>query len=144
MKIRAMTLLPVAAIGLTACEGIEGTTRYTGPNDYIAVANDQGRDSSTNFDDNAAVAVTPDGCQVWIIDDGLEGRASNRMDPVSGLPVCGGEPGVVYGPYQSGTQGIRDGVPRRLVPTGPVEQVEVRTTRGHYHADGSYHTDHSH
>ena len=46
----------------------------------------------------AAIAVDPDGCQAWIIDDGSEGYAGRRRDPVSGLPVCGhGVPGYVYG-----------------------------------------------
>jgi hypothetical protein len=35
-----------------------------------------------------AIAIDPDGCQNWIIDDGAEGYASRRRDPVSGLPVC--------------------------------------------------------
>lgn len=37
----------------------------------------------------AAVAVTPDGCEAWIIDEGVEGYASTRSDPRTGLPVCG-------------------------------------------------------
>jgi hypothetical protein len=38
-----------------------------------------------------AVAVTPDGCEAWIMDDGVEGYASTRSDPKSGLPVCTNE-----------------------------------------------------
>ncbi len=136
MNIFKLTLVITAAGGLSACSGIEGTietglTPYSGPNDFIAVANDQGRDSDTNIDDNAAIAVTPDGCQAWVIDDGVEGRASNRLDPVSGLPVCGGEPGVVYGPYQSGTEGLTDYVPKTPLPIR-VENVQVRPYEGQY------------
>lgn len=50
-------------------------------------------------DERAAIAVDPDGCQAWIIDDGAEGYSSRRRDPVSGLPVCDARlhPGYVYG-----------------------------------------------
>jgi outer membrane protein OmpA-like peptidoglycan-associated protein len=34
-----------------------------------------------------ALGVTPDGCQVWLIDDGWEGYAWNRTDK-DGKPVC--------------------------------------------------------
>lgn len=34
-----------------------------------------------------ALAQTPDGCQVWMIDDGWEGYAWNRTTP-DGKPVC--------------------------------------------------------
>jgi len=134
MNITKITVLTVAVGGLAACEpaGVEGTRAYQGPGDYIAVANDLGRDATPNISDNAGIAVTPDGCQAWVIDDGIEGRASNRLDPVSGLPVCAGQPGVVYGPYQSSTQGIVDRVPGDPLAVR-VEQVPVRTQTGHYH-----------
>ena len=141
MKLVKLTIAGLAASSLTAC--IEGTRAYQGPNDFIAVAGDLGRDSDGNFNDNAAVAVTPDGCQAWVIDDGLEGRASNRLDPISGLPVCAGEPGVVYGPYQSGSPGIADRVPGEPVPV-TTQQVPVRSTQGHFHQNGEFHTGHSH
>ncbi|MEL6465116.1 MAG: hypothetical protein AAFQ58_09125 [Pseudomonadota bacterium] len=144
MAPKTLVILSVAVGGLTACaEGFEGTTRYAGPESFIAVANDGGRDSSTNADDNAAIAITPDGCQTWYIDDGLEARASNRLDPVSGLPVCSAaaEPGTVLGPYQSGSQGIEDRVPRAPVATR-TERVPVRTTKGHGHVVHPAHQPH--
>jgi hypothetical protein len=122
--------LGLAVVGLSACS-VEGTRAYSGPNDYIAVAGDLGRDSNGNEMDNAAIAVTPDGCQAWVIDDGVEGRASNRLDPVSGLPVCGGTPGVVYGPYQSSSAGIVDKVPGSPVAV-TTETVPVRDTSGQF------------
>ena len=135
MTTKTLVILALAGTGLAACtENFEGTTRFAGPESYIAVANDRGRDATSNRDDNAAIAITPDGCQAWLIDDGVEGRASNRLDPVSGLPVCSdsAEPGTVLGPYQSGTPGIQDRVPR--APFKVVkEQVEVRPTTGHAH-----------
>lgn len=50
-------------------------------------------------DGEAAIAYDPDGCQIWIIDDGAEGYSSRRRDPVSGLPVCDSrvKPGYVIG-----------------------------------------------
>lgn len=36
---------------------------------------------------NPALGITPDGCQVWMIDDGWEGYAWNRTDR-DGKPVC--------------------------------------------------------
>ena len=135
--------LGVAVVSLSACAGSDGLRTMTGPNDYIAVAADLGRDSNSNSMDNAAIAVTPDGCQAWVIDDGVEGRASNRLDPVSGLPVCVGTPGVVYGPYQSGTPGIADRVPGEAVPV-TIETVPVRTTTGHYHTVHPVSETHSH
>ena len=53
-------------------------------------------------DGEAAIAVDPDGCQNWLIDDGFEGYASRRRDPRSGLPVCTNrlQPGGVYNEYR--------------------------------------------
>lgn len=123
--------LGLAVLSLSACGGFEGTRTISGPNDYIAVAADLGRDSNSNGMDNAGIAVTPDGCQAWVIDDGVEGRASNRLDPVSGLPVCGGTPGVVYGPYQSNSAGIADKVPGEPVPV-TMQSVPVLPTTGQF------------
>lgn len=131
MVFNKTTFVLLAPLALMGCEMMEGTTAYRGPDSYIAIAADRGRDANNNDMDNAAIAVTPDGCQAWVIDDGLEGRASNRLDPVTGLPVCDGEPGVVYGPYQSGSAGIPD----RVLP-GPAqtstEIVPVQSYSGYY------------
>ena len=35
-----------------------------------------------------AVAIDPDGCMHWLGDDGTEGYANARYDPVTGKPVC--------------------------------------------------------
>jgi hypothetical protein len=120
--------LGLAVLSLSACS-VEGVRSYSGPNDYIAVAADLGRDNNSNANDNAGIATTPDGCQTWYIDDGLESRASNRLDPVTGLPVCGSTPNIVYGPYQSGSEGIADRVPGVPVPTRQ-ELVRVRPYQG--------------
>ncbi len=91
-------------------EGIEGARPYSGPDSVIATAQDFGRDDSRLNDGEAAIAYDPDGCQVWIIDDGLEGYSSPRFDPKTGLPVCDGRypPGTVIGVYETADAGIVD------------------------------------
>ena len=52
----------------------------------------------------AGIWVDPDGCDHWIIDDGVEGYLSERLTP-DGLPVCSGvaQPDVAVGPFKSGS-----------------------------------------
>lgn len=52
----------------------------------------------------AGIWVDPNGCDHWIIDDGLEGYLSERMTP-DGRPVCSGvaAPTTVTGPFQDGS-----------------------------------------
>jgi hypothetical protein len=49
------------------------------------------------------IVYDPDGCQAWLIDDGLEGYSSNRLDPSTGLPICDGQfpPGTVVNNYRT-------------------------------------------
>ncbi len=104
----------LAALLVSGCvsEGFEGTERYRGSESIIATGQDQGRDSGVLVNGQAAIAYDPDGCQNWIMDDGLEGYSSPRYDPVSGLPVCNNKypPGTVVKGYQTGTEGIQDRV----------------------------------
>lgn len=104
----------VAALLLSGCiaESLEGTERYRGPESIIATGQDQGRDTGVLVNGQAAIAYDPDGCQNWIMDDGLEGYSTPRYDPVSGLPVCNNKypPGTVLKPYQTGSEGITDKV----------------------------------
>lgn len=109
VKLASLSL--VAGV-LAGCAG--GVSRpYSGPNDVIATGVDKGRDSGLLVNGHAAIAYDPDGCQNWLIDDGLEGYSSPRYDPVSGLPVCNNKypPGTVLGQYQSPNAGIRDWIP---------------------------------
>ncbi len=64
----------------------------------------------------AGIWVDPNGCDHWIIDDGLEGYLSPRLQP-DGAPVCSGvaPPGVVVGPFREGSP-IQD-------PTRPSNRV---------------------
>ncbi|WP_093992698.1 hypothetical protein [Flavimaricola marinus] len=52
----------------------------------------------------AGIWVDPNGCDHWIIDDGVEGYLSERLTP-DGRPVCSGValPTEVVGPFQQGT-----------------------------------------
>lgn len=62
-KLKALPLLALAAISLSACEGA-GLTPYTaGPNTVIATAQDTGRDHTGLVEGEAAIAYDPDGCQ---------------------------------------------------------------------------------
>lgn len=57
---------------------------------------------------SAGIWVDPNGCDHWIIDDGIEGYLSVRLDPY-GKPVCSGiaPPNTATGPYK-GTSTIND------------------------------------
>ena len=111
----AMLLLALAPV-LSGCglfmDAIEGTQAYSGPDSVIATSEDSGRDNVSLVDGQAAIAYDPDGCQVWIIDDGLEGYSSPRFDPATGLPICDGKypPGTVIGVYETDDAGIIDRV----------------------------------
>lgn len=118
---RLLALTPVALL-LAGCVQ-DGLTPYNGnPDTVIATGVDKGRDSGVLRNGQAAIAYDPDGCQNWIMDDGVEGYSTPRYDPVSGLPVCNGRfpPGTVIRNYQTGTEGIRDYVP------GPGVRTVVR------------------
>ncbi len=93
----------VSGCGRSFYEVFEGTQRYSGPDSVIATAEDYGEDDLGLVDGQAAIAYDPDGCQVWIIDDGVEGYSSPRFDPKTGLPICDGKypPGTVLGPYET-------------------------------------------
>lgn len=112
-----LTLFPVllaGAFGLSACD--EGIRPYAqNPNTVIATNHDTGNDTTGLADGDAAVVYDPDGCQGWIIDDGVEGYSGRRFDPVTGLPVCNNlyPPGTVVGNYQSASPGIIDFVPSK-------------------------------
>jgi hypothetical protein len=108
--IRHLLLLTlVAPIALAGCQ----STTYTGGEPKLIA-----RDRDTGFGDAigprhgvAALAVTPDGCHAWIMDDGLEGYATTRSDPRTGLPICSSQypPGSVIGRHT-----ISDDIPDYL------------------------------
>jgi hypothetical protein len=110
----ALMLALVASLSGCGAElfGFEGTEPYSGPDSVIATGQDQGIDNADLVDGEAGIAYDPDGCQVWIIDDGIEGYASPRFDPKTGLPVCDDRypPGTVLGPYESSNAPFPDRV----------------------------------
>jgi len=77
---------------------------------------DRGIDAKPLTELKAGIWVDSEGCDHWIIDDGLEGYMSARLDKY-GKPVCSGvaPPNVATGPFKAGTQ-IFD-------PTRPSEHV---------------------
>lgn len=113
MKFTPLPLMLLAGFALSACDGV--TPYHKSPNTVIATAHDTGRDSKGLVEGEAAIVYDPDGCQGWIMDDGLEGYSGRRFDPVSGLPVCNKlyPPGTVVGNYQTSSSPIRDWVPRQ-------------------------------
>jgi hypothetical protein len=111
-KFTLIPLLLAGSFGLGAC--VDGVHPYVfSPDTVIATSTDTGHDSGSLLQGDAAVAYDGDGCQVWIMDDGLEGYAGRRFDPVTGLPICDNRypPGTVVGDYQTRTPGIADYTP---------------------------------
>lgn len=93
-----MRLIAVAALaGTAACTEI-------GPEKF----GDTLQDSASLETMKAGIWVDSDGCDHWIIDDGVEGYLSARLDE-KGRPVCSGvaPPNTAVGPFREG-QGIAD------------------------------------
>ena len=113
MRLGLVTLLASALSGCASGEFFEDVTPYNGPDTVIAKASDSGTDDVGLVDGEAAIAYDPDGCQVWIIDDGVEGYSSPRFDPKTGLPICDGKypPGTVLGHYETADAPGPDYVP---------------------------------
>lgn len=82
-----------ALVTLTACQQI-------GPDK----TRDGGQDGKHLSQLVAGIWVDPTGCDHWIIDDGVEGYLSARLQP-DGSPVCSNAapPGVATGPFKSGS-----------------------------------------
>lgn len=93
MYMKASALL-LAAFGLSGCLAQTGSDRWV----------DSGLGRNHHLSEMVAgVWVDPNGCDHWIIDDGLEGYLSERLTP-DGRPVCSGvaPPSTAVGPYQNG------------------------------------------
>lgn len=111
-KISFLPMFAASCLALGGC--VDGLTPYTqSPDTVIATANDTGIDSGALVDGEAAIAYDPDGCQAWIIDDGVEGYSGRRFDPVTGLPICNDlfAPGTVLVNHQTQSAGVGDWVP---------------------------------
>jgi len=99
-----MNILKVSALialaGTTGCANlIEGGNR-TGEERWF----DGGQDAKHLSQLVAGIWVDPNGCDHWIIDDGVEGYLSERLTP-DGRPVCSGvaPPNTATGPFREGT-----------------------------------------
>ncbi len=87
----------LATFSLSAC--LEG-----GDRSGIERSFDAGDDGKHLSQLVAGIWVDPNGCDHWIIDDGIEGYLSERLTP-DGRPVCSGvaPPNTVVGPFQGGS-----------------------------------------
>lgn len=101
--IKALAIL-AAAGSLTACETTitEGAGALLGSKQDKTI--DRGFDSKHLSQLEAGIWIDPNGCDHWIIDDGVEGYLSPRVDKY-GKPVCSGiaEPNTAIGPYKAGS-----------------------------------------
>ena len=98
MKAKIM-MVTVCALTLGACADYEGRGY---PADKTV---DRGFDKKHLSQLQAGIWVDPNGCDHWIIDDGVEGYLSPRLQP-DGAPVCSNAapPGVATGPFKSGSR----------------------------------------
>lgn len=96
MKILKITALTVMGLTISGCTG----GQRTGSERWV----DSGFDSKSLTQLVAGIWVDPNGCDHWMIDDGLEGYLSERLTP-DGRPVCSGvaPPSTVVGPFQAGS-----------------------------------------
>lgn len=102
LKTSALLLMAASVSGCiegVAALGIEGGNR-TGAERFV----DAGQDAKNLSTLVAGVWVDPNGCDHWIIDDGIEGYLSERLTP-DGRPVCSGvaPPNTATGPFRQGT-----------------------------------------
>lgn len=99
MKLVTGIALAAAVSGLAACESAEG---------FAEIGPDKSLDTGINAHHLstlvAGIWVDPNGCDHWIIDDGVEGYLTPRLTP-DGLPVCSGvaPPNTAVGPFKDGT-----------------------------------------
>ena len=82
-----MIALP-AVLAISACSG--GSTRTLGEHEdlpLLARASDTASGNRGSLQGKKfSIAILPDGCQAWLTDNGIEGYATNRVDPVTGKP----------------------------------------------------------
>ncbi|TMM55338.1 hypothetical protein [Sulfitobacter sabulilitoris] len=100
-----LILVLSAATGLSACGDYEAGFGNGYPADKTV---DRGVDGKDLSQLKAGIWVDPNGCDHWIIDDGVEGYLSARLDKY-GKPVCSGvaAPTQTVGDFKAGSS-IRD------------------------------------
>ena len=104
MKYIKITALLTASLSLSACADALLSTIEGGERTGSERSFDAGRDAKHLSQLVAGVRVDPNGCDHWIIDDGIEGYLSERLTP-DGRPVCSGvaPPSTATGPFMQGT-----------------------------------------
>lgn len=86
-----------AVVALAACEG-------NSPDKSV----DRGWDDKPLTELQAGIWIDPNGCDHWIIDDGVEGYLSPRLDH-RGRPICSGnynESSTAIGDFKGGSTSI--------------------------------------
>jgi len=93
MKKTLGLVLLVGAVALSACDSPKRDKTV-----------DRGFDGKDLSQLTAGIWVDPNGCEHWIIDDGVEGYADLRRTP-DGKPVCNSELPIntATGPFKSGS-----------------------------------------
>ena len=101
-KIRAFAIIGALGV-LAACEGGVGANQNDKTRDYGHSIFGRGNKDLSQL--QAGIWVDPRGCDHWIIDDGIEGYLSARLDRKTGKPVCSGAapPGYATGNYRGST-----------------------------------------
>ena len=100
MKIIKLILGGAMVAGVAACGHPSPAPDYKGV--------DRGFGSKHLSQLQAGIWVDPNGCDHWIIDDGVEGYLSQRLDKY-GKPVCSGvaQPTYTAGDFKGGSR-VRD------------------------------------
>ena len=95
MNTKICVAMTTAALAMTACT------------DKIDKTVDRFIDSHDTAVLNAGIWVDPNGCDHWLIDDGIEGYLSARLDKY-GKPVCSGiaEPNTAVGDFKKSSDPI--------------------------------------
>jgi hypothetical protein len=93
MKLVKLAVVLSAAVAVSGCVGSKQNKTV-----------DRGFDAKHLSQLQAGIWVDPNGCDHWIIDDGIEGYLSQRLDKY-GKPVCSGTapPNVATGAFKSGS-----------------------------------------
>lgn len=104
MKIAKTLVIMAALLGVSGCG--EALLLEHGPVGADKTR-DRGTDSKHLSQLKAGIWVDPNGCDHWIIDDGVEGYLSARLDKF-GKPVCSGvaPPNVATGAFKGGSTSI--------------------------------------
>jgi hypothetical protein len=97
-----------ALTAMVACEGGRGDNKNDKTRDYGHSIFGRGNKDLSQLE--AGIWVDPRGCDHWIIDDGIEGYLSARLDR-NGKPVCSGAapPGYATGNYR-GSNDVGDSI----------------------------------